>query len=66
MLFSGAAAYTAFFVIGGENLLGGFLTGWWTLAPWVLPTLLTVALLPLVHRRFKQQKNLAIRPTGSL
>ena len=61
MLFSGAAAYTAFFVVGGENLLGGLLTGWWTLAPWVLPTLLTVALLPLVHRRFKQQKNNAER-----
>jgi len=59
MLFSGAAAYTAFFVIGGQNLL--LLTGWWTLAPWVLPTLLTVALLPLVHRRFKQQKNNAER-----
>ena len=64
MLFSGAAAYTAFFVIGGQNLL--LLTGWWTLAPWVLPTLLTVAPLPLVHRRFKQQKNLAIRSTGRL
>ncbi len=61
MLFSGGAAYTAFFVIGGRTVLAGILTGWWSVVPWVLPTLLTVALLPLVHRRFKQQKNNAER-----
>lgn len=54
MFFSGAAAYTAFFAFGGRTVLGDLLTGWWTLIPWVLPTLLTMALLPLVHRRFKQ------------
>jgi len=61
MLFSGAAAYTAFFAFGGRTLLADLLTGWWTLVPWVLPTLLTAALLPLIHRRFKQQKT---RPTA--
>lgn len=56
MLFSGAAAYTAFFAFGGRTLLSSFLIGWWMLVPWILPTLLTVALLPLVHRRFKQNQ----------
>lgn len=56
MLFSGGAAYTAFFAFGGRTILGDILTGWWTLVPWLLPTFLTIALLPLVHRRFKQAR----------
>ncbi|MFK7847586.1 MAG: hypothetical protein AB8G77_20005 [Rhodothermales bacterium] len=60
MLFSGAAAYTAFFAFGGRTILGDILTGWWTLIPWLLPSLLTIALLPLVHRRFKQAKKVAV------
>lgn len=60
MLFSGAAAYTAFFAFGGRTVLGDILTGWWTLIPWLLPSLLTIALLPLVHRRFKQAKKVAV------
>ncbi len=56
MLFSGAAAYTAFFAFGGNTLLSHVLTGWLAIIPWVLPTLLTMALMPLVHKRFKQTK----------
>ena len=56
MLFSGAAAYTAFFAFGGRALLSDVLTGWWGILPWILPTLLTIALLPLVHRQFHQAK----------
>ncbi len=59
MLFSGGATYTAFFAFGGRTILGDILTGWWTLVPWLLPTLLTIALLPLVHRRFKQTMKVA-------
>ncbi|MEM8488198.1 MAG: hypothetical protein AAF564_21790 [Bacteroidota bacterium] len=56
MLFSGAAAYTAFFAFGGNTLLSHVLTGWLAIIPWLLPTLLTMALMPLVHKRFKQVK----------
>ena len=59
MLFSGGAAYTAFLAFGGRTVLGDILTGWWTLVPWLLPTFLTIALLPLVHKRFKQAKKVA-------
>ena len=54
MLFSGAAAYTAFFAFGGRALLGDMLTGWWSIIPWILPTLLTISLLPFIHKRYKQ------------
>ena len=56
MLFSGGAAYTAFFAFGGNMLLSDVFTGWWAILPWILPSLLTFALLPLVHRRYKQTK----------
>lgn len=56
MLFSGAAAYTAFFAFGGRTLLGNILTGWWTLLPWLLPTFLTMALMPFIHRKYKQNR----------
>lgn len=56
MLFSGAAAYTAFFAFGGNTLLAHVLTGWLAIIPWLLPTILTMALMPLVHKRFKQNK----------
>ena len=56
MLFSGAAAYTAFFAFGGSTLLSSILVGWWAILPWILPTLLTFALLPLVHKHYKQTK----------
>ena len=59
MLFSGGAAYTAFFAFGGSTWLSDYINGWWTLVPWLLPTLLTIALMPLVHRRFKQKPKLA-------
>ncbi|GAB5518418.1 MAG: hypothetical protein RhofKO_06690 [Rhodothermales bacterium] len=52
LLFSGAAAYTAFLVFGGRTLFAGLLTGWWTLLPWLLPTALTFAALPILHRRY--------------
>lgn len=59
MLFSGGAAYTAFFAFGGNTLLSNILTGWWAIVPWVMPTLLTFALLPFVHRHYNQTKTRA-------
>ena len=56
MLFSGGAAYTAFLAFGGSTWLSDYITGWWTLVPWLLPTLLTMALIPLVHKRCKQNR----------
>ncbi len=56
MLFSGGAAYTAFFAFGGRVVFDDLLTGWLAIIPWILPTLLTMLLLPLVHRRYKQGK----------
>lgn len=59
MLFSGAAAYTAFFAFGGNTLFSSILVGWWAILPWILPTLLTFALLPLVHKHYKQTNKMA-------
>ena len=39
---------------GGNTLLAHVLTGWLAIIPWLLPTLLNMALMPLVHKRFKQ------------
>jgi len=45
MLVSGIAAYTAFAVFGGRNFFGDFLTGYWAVIPWVLPTVVGVIII---------------------
>lgn len=40
MLTTGIAAYTAFFAFGGRHFLEGLLTGYWSVIPWILPTVL--------------------------
>ena len=57
MIFSGVATYTAFFAFGGRTWLATFTVGWWGIVPWVLPILLAIAILPLVHRAYKQQQS---------
>lgn len=40
MCTSGIAAYTAFFVFGGRAFLESYLTGYWSIVPWVAPTVI--------------------------
>ena len=56
MIFSGVAAYTAFFAFGGRTLFGSLLAGWWGIVPWILPTLLAFLILPYINRHYGQQK----------
>ena len=51
MISTSIAAYTAFFAFGGRRLLAAFLTDYWMVLPWVLPTILgTIAI-----RRMKRK-----------
>lgn len=59
MCSSGIAAYTAFFVFGGRQFLEGWLTGYWSIIPWVAPGVLgTIGINIAVrkHMAKKQQK----------
>ena len=40
MFTTGIAAYTAFFVFGGQNFFRGIFTGYWSILPWVAPGIL--------------------------
>ena len=45
MISSGIAAYTAFFAFGSRQFMGELLSGYLTVVPWVLPTILgTIAI----------------------
>ncbi len=55
MVISGIAAYTAFFAFGGSRFLSEFLTGYWMIIPWVLPTIIgTIAMKKLDVKYFRK------------
>ena len=52
MLFSGVAAYTAFLIIGGNEIIGEYMVGYWVLIPWLLPTVVGMALILFYKNKF--------------
>lgn len=52
MLFSGGAAYTAFFAFGARAYISEIFVGWWQILPWVLPTLLAGLAASLYRRKY--------------
>ncbi len=57
MCSTGIAAYTAFFVFGGRSLLEGLLTGYWSVVPWVAPTVIGSIAISLAVRKRTQPKS---------
>lgn len=52
MVFSGVAAYTAFFVIGGNELFGQYLNNFWIMVQWVSPTIIGMLLIFFYRNKF--------------
>lgn len=55
MIVSGIAAYTAFFAFGGRTMLGDIFTGQWMIIPWVMPTIVGVAIIRIMKKRYRKQ-----------
>ena len=55
MLISGVAAYTGFIVIGGYEFLNQYMTGYWILIPWLLPSIVGISLIYFYRQKFKGQ-----------
>ncbi|MFK7950907.1 MAG: hypothetical protein AB8G11_25225 [Saprospiraceae bacterium] len=53
MLISGVAAYTGFIVIGGYEFLNEHMTGYWILIPWLLPSIIGIALIYFYRQKFQ-------------
>ncbi len=51
MIISGIAAYTAFFVFGGNQLLGT-LPGYFGIIPWVLPTIIGIPIIRYWKKKY--------------
>ncbi len=51
MIISGIAAYTAFAAFGGRQFFSDILTGYWMVLPWVLPTIIGVAIIEYMKRQ---------------
>ena len=52
MLFSGVAAYTGFLTIGGYEFIEKYMVGYWVLIPWLLPSVIGIALIFFYRKRF--------------
>lgn len=52
LIISGIAAYTAFFAFGGRQFFGSFLSGYWQVVPWVLPTILGSVAVTLLGKHY--------------
>ncbi len=50
MIISGIAAYTAFAAFGGRQFFSEYLTGYWMVVPWVLPTVIGVTIIEYMKR----------------
>lgn len=50
---SGIGAHTAFFAFGGARFLGDLLPGQWQVIPWVLPSVIGLAAISRLKRRYR-------------
>lgn len=56
MLTSGIAAYTAFAVFGGNSFFSGFITGYWSIIPWISPTIVGIILIKYYKNSYLNKK----------
>lgn len=55
LLISGAAAYTAFFAFGGRSIFGdAIMSGYWSLVPWLGPTITIIIVIHFYDRFYKK------------
>jgi uncharacterized membrane protein len=57
MLVSGIAAYTAFAVFGGSNFFREYLTGLWSIIPWVMPTVIGITIIRFYKKSYLKKKS---------
>lgn len=58
MLVSGIAAYTAFAVFGGSNFFREYLTGYWSVVPWVMPTIVGITIIRYYKNSYLKKKGI--------
>ena len=56
MLVSGIAAYTAFAVFGGSNFFREYLTGYWTIIPWIAPTIVGIIIIRSYKKAYLENR----------
>ena len=59
MMTSGIAAYTAFAVFGGGNFFREYLTGYWSVVPWVMPTIVGLVIIKYYKKSYMKKQKLA-------
>jgi uncharacterized membrane protein len=57
MLVSGIAAYTAFAVFGGSNFFREYLTGYWTIIPWIAPTIIGITIIRYYKNAYLKKRS---------
>ncbi|MFK7771458.1 MAG: hypothetical protein AB8F94_04930 [Saprospiraceae bacterium] len=57
MLVSGIAAYTAFAVFGGRNFFMEYLTGYWSIIPWVAPTVIGITIIRYYKNTYLKKRS---------
>ncbi len=58
MLVSGIAAYTAFAVFGGSNFFREYLTGYWSIIPWVMPTIVGLIIIKYYKKSYLKKSSI--------
>ena len=57
MLVSGIAGYTAFAVFGGRSFFSEYLFGYWSIIPWVMPTVVGLIIIRYYKNSYLNQKS---------
>ena len=57
MLVSGIAAYTAFAVFGGRIFFMKYLSGYWSIIPWVMPTIVGLAIIKYYKNNYIKKRS---------
>lgn len=61
MLVSGIAAYTAFAVFGGRNFFSEYLNGYWSILPWVMPTIVGLIIIKYYKNSYLKKKSISTK-----
>jgi uncharacterized membrane protein len=56
MLVSGIAGYTAFAVFGGRSFFSEYLNGYWSVIPWVMPTVIGLVIIKYYKNSYLNKK----------
>lgn len=57
MLVSGIAGYTAFAVFGGRSFFSEYLSGYWSIIPWVMPTVVGIIIIRYYKSSYLKKKS---------